>query len=423
MRYLILHALFTLLLLGSIATQPLPTSWRTHLQEARILAAKKDTSAFEKFRAAMQIVPDSAEPYYYRGLFHYQLGNRAKALRDFGHAISRSPEEPRYYYLRGVIGMEVRDFEGAADQFSAALMLDTTNSFLYICRAQAQAGIGNIPTAIADMTTAIRHDSVNPEAFFERAMLYVKVRAISKALTDLNIALRLDDNYDTALVERGKLHLAANMDKACQDFIQAARLGSLPALELLRQNCTAASKRMIDSLRVFVMPTASVVANADEKERAKHEIIRASREGLRSVRYWASIGSSNNSWRRSAGLQQSSPFGQVLYGVTMNGTAVDCGSGTSSTSAIDLSCVIQDLRNQAYILNDPLLQTLAATLQQKYLDYRQSVLAMSTNAQYAGSGFGGMNSGLPQDAVVLLNDIEIGIGQIQQRISQIQQKQ
>ena len=66
---------------------------------------------------AIQLDPEFAEAYAYRGLAHYRLGNYDAAMQDYDTAVTLSPDLAEPYYFRAILHGQRKDHENAIDDY------------------------------------------------------------------------------------------------------------------------------------------------------------------------------------------------------------------------------------------------------------------------------------------------------------------
>lgn len=71
----------------------------------------------------IQLRPDYAEAYFYRGLSYADKGDHAAAITDYSQAIQLNPHYADAYYNRGFVYMLLGSEESAMADFKAVLQL------------------------------------------------------------------------------------------------------------------------------------------------------------------------------------------------------------------------------------------------------------------------------------------------------------
>jgi Flp pilus assembly protein TadD len=92
--------------------------------------------------------------------------------------------------------------------------------------------------ALAACNKCISLDSNIAEAYNIRAAIHFTKREYPDCEHDLNKAIALKPDFADALTNRGLLYVSTDRKaKACDDFRQAAALGSPKANDLINSNC------------------------------------------------------------------------------------------------------------------------------------------------------------------------------------------
>lgn len=94
---------------------------------------KKDyLSAIQKYTHVIDLYPESAEAYAFRGLCKYYLKDFEGAILDFDNALSFQPNYAEVYDLRGIVRGELGDKTGACDDWKKAFELGFKPAFQLI---------------------------------------------------------------------------------------------------------------------------------------------------------------------------------------------------------------------------------------------------------------------------------------------------
>jgi Flp pilus assembly protein TadD len=75
------------------------------------------------FGRAAELMPDTANPWYNRGLMRFEGGNNVGALEDFLRASELDPSDAEIHNNIGVIHFQLREFDAARRAFEQALSL------------------------------------------------------------------------------------------------------------------------------------------------------------------------------------------------------------------------------------------------------------------------------------------------------------
>jgi tetratricopeptide (TPR) repeat protein len=104
------------------AARAAPEDPEARLEFGRALTrAGRREEAIECFTAAIELAPDMAQAYEWRGYCHAAEGASAAALADYTHALRLDPENAWTFLARGKTRAGLRDLRGAAEDFRQAL--------------------------------------------------------------------------------------------------------------------------------------------------------------------------------------------------------------------------------------------------------------------------------------------------------------
>ncbi|MGD9617418.1 MAG: tetratricopeptide repeat protein [Alphaproteobacteria bacterium] len=163
--------------------------------------------------AKIQVNPQDAEAYYYRGSSYFTLAahygsknhkNRKnrfldKAIADLTEAIKLNPdysdshyERGRAYAEKGNSGLSAIDFNEAISQLTVDISRTPDNATLFHKRANVYREIGNYDRALADYSNAIELNPSDHETYNDRATLYSYHQGdYGRAINDLSEVIRL----------------------------------------------------------------------------------------------------------------------------------------------------------------------------------------------------------------------------------------
>lgn len=142
---------------------------------ARGLVAMEEKGYYQAipiFSEAMDLAPDNARPYYWRGGSHYAVYNYDEAVADYTQAIELDPAYAAAYYRRGVVNYFLDDNEQAIADFSQAIELGPDDPAPYYWRGLTHYYLDNHEQALADLSVAVELDPDNPDPHFWQADIY-----------------------------------------------------------------------------------------------------------------------------------------------------------------------------------------------------------------------------------------------------------
>ncbi len=219
--------------------------------------------------------PSCSKPgllYSYRADIEIQQGNFKAAAMDFTNAIEKSRTDGKLYKKRGMAYLNAGKYKEAVDDFSKTLRYDPAEFGVYILRAKAYNALDDFSAAEKDMKTYLDYfprdmdaialagefcynnhnyigalkyfnknlslDGSRPEYFKARGKTYYQIGMYKYAIDDLSMALDLYPNDGETYYFKGLSRFySGNRSGACDDWKIAVKLGNLPAIERLIENC------------------------------------------------------------------------------------------------------------------------------------------------------------------------------------------
>ncbi|MFZ3122344.1 MAG: tetratricopeptide repeat protein [Thermodesulfovibrionales bacterium] len=147
--------------------------------------------ALNAYNKAIQLDPQDAITFSYRGLAYDNLGNLQQAFNDYNKAIQLDPKDASAYIFRGGAQAELENYQQAINDYSKAIQLNPKDAIAYSLRGLAQAGLKNYQQAINDYSKAIQLDPNNDRAYYYRGLAYYELKNKQKAIEDFKIAAKL----------------------------------------------------------------------------------------------------------------------------------------------------------------------------------------------------------------------------------------
>ena len=102
----------------------------------------------------LQMHPDDAEAYAFRGNLFHSLEEPDKAIEDYSEAIRLNPTYADAYNKRSQAHFELDEYQEAADDAGEAIRLDSRLPLAYVNRAKASAALGRVADSEADIACA-----------------------------------------------------------------------------------------------------------------------------------------------------------------------------------------------------------------------------------------------------------------------------
>jgi tetratricopeptide (TPR) repeat protein len=216
--------------------------------------------ALADYNRAIQLNPNSAVAYNYRGLLKKnKLQDIQSALADYNRAIQLDPNFALTYSNRGFLKEDkLQDIQGALADYNRAMQLNPNFALAYNNRGLLKANkLRDIQGALADYNRAIQLDPNLALTYSNRGVLKEnKLQDIQGALADYNRAIQLNPNFAGAYGWRGKLKYTRLNDRsgAIVDIQQAAKL-------FQQQGNTQYYQQAIDYLKKIESNNSSPISN------------------------------------------------------------------------------------------------------------------------------------------------------------------
>ncbi|MDR2905285.1 MAG: tetratricopeptide repeat protein [Helicobacteraceae bacterium] len=130
---------------------------KTFLNRGNEAIKDKDyQTAISDYTKAIQIDPNNADAYYFRGFAYYKIfGDLDKAIPDFTKAIKIDPNNARAYVSRGNVYDSLGDHNKAIADYTKAIEIDPNNvASAYSLRGSAYANLRDYEKATKDAREA-----------------------------------------------------------------------------------------------------------------------------------------------------------------------------------------------------------------------------------------------------------------------------
>jgi tetratricopeptide (TPR) repeat protein len=189
---------------------------REQLEKKEYLRAK------ESFEKAVELAPDSAEAYYFRGMV--QLDDK-QAAADFTKAIELKPDYAEAYFRRGLGSDLGGNNQAALEDYNKAIELNPKFVDAYMTRAVLYLLANKGKEAIADYTKVIELKP-DGDSYYVRGNAHLEIGEYAEAVDDLTRSIKLDPTYYWSYMQRAKAYRHINQPRLAEaDERQAARIG------------------------------------------------------------------------------------------------------------------------------------------------------------------------------------------------------
>jgi|GEM_PF-6268910 len=212
-------------------------------EAARAYKSKDYERAVELYSTAIDKGTVKGNPFLWRGMSHFFLGNAEEATEDLKKYIEVDPNNADVYNTLGLIYYESGNNTEAKYYFDQAINADPNFGQAYINRGMAWIGLTTPTMAAKDYDKAIAIDKRNPYAYYSRAELHYEQERYREAKTDVNTALNYGLHNDDVYFLLGNIYYKES------DFANAIKNYSI-ALEHNPNNTDVLNNRAISYDRI-----------------------------------------------------------------------------------------------------------------------------------------------------------------------------
>ena len=204
----------------------------THFEWGRNKFKEGDThGAIEDYDRAIELKPDFAAAYYYRGVAKFMQRDYRGAIADCDRATELKPDYVVAYYNRGGVKSALGDERGAREDYDRAIELDPDNAVAYTLRGGARSALGDHDGAIADCDRAIELTPDYAHAYISRGDAKSNLGDERGAIADYDKAIELQPDYAHAYFLRGVAKRSLDdHDSAIADYDRGIELNPNYAL-------------------------------------------------------------------------------------------------------------------------------------------------------------------------------------------------
>ena len=117
---------------------------------------------------ALQLNPNDAYAYSWRGLSYSDKKEYDRAFADFDHALRLDPNHFDTYYFRGLAYSNKKDYDRAIADFSQAVRIDPNNIDVYFWLGDAYCLKGDYDRAIAEFEAMLL---IEPDSFLAKYLI------------------------------------------------------------------------------------------------------------------------------------------------------------------------------------------------------------------------------------------------------------
>ncbi len=187
------------------------------------LDAGEYEAALEGFYGVIELRPDWADAYLYRGIARFELDGAPDAMADFDEAIRLKPDLVEAYLYRGQFKELEAQYDNAIADYDKAIQLKPDLAAAYVARGDVKhMYLEQHENAITDYDAAIHLIPDDEAIYFKRGKAKIELAQYQAAITDFDKAIRFNPNSDQPYFYRGVAKFNLNCRKeAKQDFLTA----------------------------------------------------------------------------------------------------------------------------------------------------------------------------------------------------------
>lgn len=185
--------------LGGIVVGEGGTENRTASDWFKIAADFVDKGDYENAvsfcNRSIELEPNMAEAYLFRGLAYRNMQKYKEALADYDKLLSIDPNSAPAYNNRGVVYWKQGKHKEALADYNKTISLAPNDYIVYNNRGVVYYEMGNYDSALADYTKAISLNSKFAQSYWNRAVSYLKLDRPEDARKDFKSAcdLKIED--------------------------------------------------------------------------------------------------------------------------------------------------------------------------------------------------------------------------------------
>ncbi len=219
------HIFFIFFLLASVSCRAQFNIDRL-VRSGRIALQYEDyVLSIQYFNQAISGKPYLYEPWFYRALAKYNLGDYVGAEEDCSRAIAINPYIDGMYDLRAVCRIRQQKYQDAIGDYGNAIRLNPTSRDYWYNRAYCRVQINDYAVAHSDLDSVITRWSKFTEAYSLQAEIYLHENDTARATRWLDRTVEINPYDAQAWVIKGRIYMArGNWKMADQSLGKAIHL-------------------------------------------------------------------------------------------------------------------------------------------------------------------------------------------------------
>jgi tetratricopeptide (TPR) repeat protein len=193
---------------------------KAHYDSALSALNNGDTvKAINELSQAIQLKPDDAQAYFYRGSAYHSKAMDDEAIADFNEAIRLKPSYSQAYLQRGNVYLDRGDANSAVEDFTKAISYMPTMMEAYYGRAEAYASLGDYDKALDDASKVIDLAPGFDDGYHQLGLAYAHKTDYQTAIQNYNKAIALKPDHAEVYLHRAEAYEAlGDKERATADY-------------------------------------------------------------------------------------------------------------------------------------------------------------------------------------------------------------
>ena len=189
------------------------------------LREKDFDRAITLFTQSINLDPEFAKAYLFRGYTYFLSDQFDLAIIDLNQAIIHDSQLDKAYYFRGLCWIEKEDYNSALHDLSACIRINNTWALPYFKRGRINYISEHYILAINDFSKAIQFDPNLQAAYHLRANSFLQENDFYNAISDFDFLIQKNPNNAQHYYHRGFAYLQIDDElMASRDFEMAIKL-------------------------------------------------------------------------------------------------------------------------------------------------------------------------------------------------------
>lgn len=163
--------------------------------------------------------------YFFQGQDLYDAGNNEEAIKYYNRFLEMFPNDAKGYNYRGLAQFTRKEYEKAIADFTKAIKLDPTFAAAYNNRAECNFKLKEYDEAVKDFNFVLKNNPDNIDAYFGRALVHMSDQDYDEALIDFKKVLKIRPESTSTLINMGLCEYHnSSYEMAIQDWKTAIKI-------------------------------------------------------------------------------------------------------------------------------------------------------------------------------------------------------